>query len=307
MNEIILPATQDIRQRADISGATDDMQLMAMWVASQNSKATQRLYERAGNMLLEFLRSRGGLGAASLRDWKDFEAMLALRYLPNSALTIANSARSLFMFAQRCDYIYKSPAHVIKAPRREGRKSSKDLTEEEALAIIRAPYKRRDRVLLELLYVTGIRAEEAATLHWKDVRPVGNHVVIQVIGKGAKVRSLKLPVNASRRLLELRSLDNVPEDAVFSAVGKPHPHPWTHMSPLSFGAIVTKARADAGVTKPVSPHWFRHAYAQHARKRGQTKDDIQDALGHASQSTTEGYLAAHEGLMLSADFITERD
>lgn len=309
-------------------GVTSHYKLLEYWVKAQRSEKTKTLYARAGGNLIAFAEEKyreiypeaeapnldewmRGLNHAvasmTYPEWQEYESILARNHALSTAATYANACRSLFMFGQRLGYLMRSPAHIIKGKKRPDAKSTKELTEEEVLALVHAPRKARDRVLLELLYVSGIRAEEAATLFWKDVRRKGEHVVIQVIGKGEKVRSIQLPKGASRRLLALMTLDTKPEDAVFSAVGPPHPHPWTPMNPLSFNAIVLKARAAAGITKPVSPHWFRHAYAQHARAKGQTKDDIQDALGHASPQTTEGYLAAHEGLMLSADFITERD
>lgn len=309
MTEILPPQViREVAQNpATFHGAADDWDVLKMWVESQNSEKTKLLYRRAGGKLLEFLAPRGGLPAATLADWRDFTSALEDRYKRHSAITMENACRSLFMFCQRCDYIYKSPAHVTKAPQRQDRKSTKELTEDEVLSLIGAPARKRDKVLLELLYVTGIRAEEAATILWKDCRQVGHHVIVQVLGKGGKTRSLKLPKGASRRFMELKSINNEPGDAVFTSVGPPHPHPWPPMKPGSFNYIVREAARKSGIIKDVSPHWFRHAYAQHARAKGQTKDDIQDALGHASQTTTEGYLAAVEGMMLSQDFITERE
>lgn len=289
----------------DMSGAVSDHHLMDMWLAAQRNDKTRRLYKRAAEYLLESLPT--GLRGCKLVDWQKFEDDLVKRYRLHSAITIANSCRSFFMYAQRCGYIGLSPAHVHRPPAAPHQKSSKELTEEEVDSLIKGARRQRDKVLLEVMYTTGCRAEEVAGMQWRDCRQKGLHVVIQVMGKGSRVRSLQLPKGASRRLMEMKTLDSVPEDYVFSTDAVPHPHPWRKMKPASFNYIVREAARRAGITKDVSPHWFRHAYAQHARARGISKDDIQDALGHQSQSTTEGYLAAHEGLMLSADFITERD
>jgi site-specific recombinase XerD len=56
--------------------------------------------------------------------------------------------------------------------------------------------------------------------------------------------------------------------------------------------IVKKAAARAGIKKPVSPHWMRHAHASHALERGAPIHLVQATLAHSSISTTGRYLHA---------------
>ncbi len=64
------------------------------------------------------------------------------------------------------------------------------------------------------------------------------------------------------------------------------------LDPSAAWRIVRKAAARAEVDGNVSPHWLRHAHASHALERGAPVALLRDTLGHASVSTTNGYLHA---------------
>lgn len=296
----------------DISGARTDTALKEIFLKTIHNKGTQRLYRRAIERLLEFLpvkddRPDHKLSGALLSDWVAFSDDLLGDMRPNTAATVLAAARAFFTFAHNSGYVLRSPAHILKIRRPPQQKSSKELTDEEVLQLIQAAATKRDRVLLEVLYVTGIRAHELTGLVWRDVRQVNQDVLIQVLGKGGKVRTIMLPPKAGQRLLRLKTLDNEPDDGVFTTMGPGDDHPWKSLSRFSVINVVQRALSRTAITKPVTPHWFRHAYAQHARKHGIEKGLIQEALGHDSMRTTEGYLAAQHGLMLAGDFITERE
>jgi len=56
--------------------------------------------------------------------------------------------------------------------------------------------------------------------------------------------------------------------------------------------IVQAATRRAGISKPVSPHWLRHAHASHALEHGAPISLVQTTLGHANVATTSRYLHA---------------
>ncbi len=65
-----------------------------------------------------------------------------------------------------------------------------------------------------------------------------------------------------------------------------------HISPSQVQHLVRLAAIRAGINKPVSPHWLRHAHASIALDRGASIDLVRDTLGHGNVSVTDKYLHA---------------
>ena len=65
-----------------------------------------------------------------------------------------------------------------------------------------------------------------------------------------------------------------------------------HLDPSAVNRVVARAAKKAGIDRPVSPHWLRHAHASHAHARGTDLALIRDTLRHSSISTTGRYLHA---------------
>ncbi|MER6585010.1 MULTISPECIES: tyrosine recombinase XerC [Micromonospora] len=144
----------------------------------------------------------------------------------------------------------------------------------------------RDRLLLELLYGTGVRISEACGLDVTDVDQ--GRRVVRVLGKGGRERSVPYGVPAQRAL-----------DAWLS-VGRP-----TLATPGSGRALLLGARggrlnpttarrivADwteaAGVPR-VTPHGLRHSAATHLLEGGADLRAVQELLGHSSLASTQIY------------------
>ena len=139
------------------------------------------------------------------------------------------------------------------------------------------------RVILTACYAAGLRISEAVRLQPTCID--SKRMVIRVVqGKGQKDRYVMLSV----RLLEiLRSYykSERPKDWLF-----PGHYP---EQPISTGAIedaCQKGRRISGISKPVTPHSFRHAFAVHMLEAGTDLRTIQLLLGHRSLATTARYL-----------------
>ncbi|MBL8915673.1 MAG: tyrosine-type recombinase/integrase [Archangium sp.] len=163
------------------------------------------------------------------------------------------------------------------------------LSEEETQKLLAQPRTTtvlglRDRALMTLLYGTGIRATEAATLKEKDV-DLGQNT-IRVLGKGGHERVLPLNVEVSRALAQYRSARGrlTPVAEFFrSRAG----------AAMSRGAIYERVRTTARkarIERVVSPHRLRHTFATHLVQRGVQLVTIRDLLGHRSVSSTQIYL-----------------
>jgi len=142
----------------------------------------------------------------------------------------------------------------------------------------------RDRAMLTLLYGTGIRASECATLREEDVDL--EELTVTVAGKGGHQRTVPMNerVADALRLYRRHRGPVAPESSFFrSRAG----------APLGRGAIYDRVRTharQARIHKRVSPHKLRHTFATHLVKAGVGLVTIRDLLGHRSITSTQIYL-----------------
>lgn len=142
----------------------------------------------------------------------------------------------------------------------------------------------RDYAIIELLYGTGTRVSEICSLTLYDVSDCS----IKVHGKGGKERIVPIARPALEAidayLVRVRPhIGSAEEKALFlGSLGRP-------LTRLMVWKIVKKYALQAGITKKVSPHTFRHTYASHLLDAGADPRIIQELLGHASISSTDRY------------------
>ena len=141
----------------------------------------------------------------------------------------------------------------------------------------------RDKALLELLYATGARLEEACRLHLCDVDLDAGRLILH--GKGDKERIGFLSprcIAAIRAYLRWLPADNGPKAPLLQTIrGKR-----LYASLVRLIVSRTAKRAKLG---HVHPHMLRHCYATHLHERGADLRDIQALLGHARVQTTQIY------------------
>jgi site-specific recombinase XerD len=142
----------------------------------------------------------------------------------------------------------------------------------------------RDRALLAVLYGTGIRASECATMTEGDVDLV--EATIRVCGKGGHERTLPLNRSVADALRVYREARGavVSTEAFFLSRSK---------RGLSRNAIYERVRSHAErarVGQRVSPHRLRHSFATHLVQRGVGLVTIRDLLGHRLITSTQIYL-----------------
>ena len=165
------------------------------------------------------------------------------------------------------------------------------LSVEEVTAILesvdgKAPFGKRNRAILEVLYGCGLRVSEAASLRISHVHLDDGFV--DVIGKGNKQRLVPLgemAADAIRTYLPDRPEPASPayEDFLFlNRFGKP-------LSRVSLFNLVKDQAMVAGIRKEISPHTFRHSFATHLIENGADLRIVQEMLGHESILTTEIY------------------
>jgi integrase/recombinase XerD len=148
------------------------------------------------------------------------------------------------------------------------------------------PLALRDAALLEALYATGARVQEACDWRLEDVRL--KEGVCRCVGKGRKERWVPIgdrAADAIRAWLERGrpGLARDGSDRLFlSRTGQP-------LDRHRVFRLLRARAVRAGVTARVSPHVLRHSFATHLLSGGADLRAVQEMLGHANVATTEIY------------------
>ena len=195
--------------------------------------------------------------------------------------------RTFFNFLCREGIVSRNPARALLAPR-TGRRLPAHLDEAEAAELIEIPIERpadaRARLILEMLYATGIRCAELVGLNLSDIDQAAG--MLRVLGKGRKERIVPYGRSAQAALnayLPVRSSCKPTSDALLVNVrGK-------RLTDRSVRATVSKRVIALASSKKISPHTLRHSFATHLLERGADLRAIQELLGHSSLSTTQRY------------------
>lgn len=187
----------------------------------------------------------------------------------------------------------------VKGVKQEGQRHGTRLSQEEAQALIDAPPSDtlrglRDRALLALLIMTGMRRAEITALRWPQLQQVEGHwTFVDVVRKRGKVQALiPCPPLVYRRLMayaDLAGLDVGGEGPIFVALHKggyvdlgngEYPRA---VSPQTVYDVLSYYAPD------IAPHDLRRTCACIARKNGAPLEQIQHLLGHESVETTDRY------------------
>lgn len=155
------------------------------------------------------------------------------------------------------------------------------------------PLDRRDRVILEVLYGTGLRISELVGLSLSDVDLDAG--LIRAFGKGARERIVPIGAPAIRaivrwlsdggrdRLVPARWARRGDEEALLLS------HRGRRLSRQGAWLAVRRVGERCGLADRLSPHVLRHSCATHMLDHGADIRTVQELLGHASISTTQVY------------------
>ncbi|WP_133965114.1 tyrosine-type recombinase/integrase [Eubacterium limosum] len=151
----------------------------------------------------------------------------------------------------------------------------------------------RDRLILQVLFLTGMRREELCRLKVGDVQGYQSKYVVYVIGKGEKGRHLEIPKKTFEGIseyLEMRGLTfHNFDEPLFSSHARNVSS--GKLSGATINQLVKKYAELAGIDPDrVSPHVFRHTFCTESlRIPGITETDVQDLMGHADIRTLRIY------------------
>lgn len=199
------------------------------------------------------------------------------------------SLRAFYTFLLKREYIDENPTLQLQTL-----KSKKTLPsfiqEEELLKLLdRLEFKNtfegwRDKLILELLYGTGIRLSELISLRESDINLNENR--IKVLGKRNQERIIPFPTSLNRVIEKYNTQKSFTgkrnERLLVTSQDMP-------CYPMMIYRIVRKYLITCTSSDRHSPHVLRHTYATHLLNKGADLNAIKEMLGHASLSATQIY------------------
>ncbi|MDU8535421.1 site-specific tyrosine recombinase XerD [Pseudomonas syringae pv. actinidiae] len=212
-------------------------------------------------------------------------------YKPRSTARFLSGARGFYRYLLREKLIAVDPPLQIDMPQL-GKPLPKSLSEADVEALLAAPdlsepIGERDRAMLEVLYACGLRVTELISLTLEQVNL--RQGVLRVMGKGSKERLVPMGEEAivwvERYMRGARDelLGGKPSDVLFPSTRG------DQMTRQTFWHRIKHQATVAGISKSLSPHTLRHAFATHLLNHGADLRVVQMLLGHSDLSTTQIY------------------
>jgi integrase/recombinase XerD len=251
----------------------EDMQIRNFSQNTQESYLQQvSLYAR------HFRRSPEGLGPRNIRDYQVY--LTNEKKLAPGSISIATAAlRFLYMVTLKRPW---DVAEVLPMPKAQ-QTLPVILSPEEVRQFLSCVPRHKARTILTACYAAGLRISEAISLKPTDID--SQRMMIRVEqGKGQKDRYVML----SEQLLKiLREWYRFARPTVWMFPGV---IPGSHITREGVSDACELGLKRSGLTKPVTPHSLRHAFACHLLEYGTDLRTIQLLMGHRSLSTTARYL-----------------
>ena len=268
-----------------------DQFLDAVWVEQGLSKNTLSAYSSDLRIFAKWLSDKSMLDV----DKGDLSRFLAARYAAGignrSTARILSSLRRFYGYYIRENSLIIDPTLLIESPH-IGRPLPISLSELDVELLLNAPEVTntngfRDKTMLEVLYATGLRVSELVGLKFEQIS--FRQGVVRIIGKGNKERLVPVGeeamswleaymIQARKKLLGERQCDYL----FVTNRGD-------GMTRQAFWHIIKRHAKKAGISKVLSPHTLRHAFATHLLNHGADLRVVQLLLGHADLSTTQIY------------------
>ena len=263
------------------------------------SEHTRRAYLADLRSLFSFLDERApgaGLDALSL---PMLRAWLAAQAASGAARTTVarrtSAAKTFTSWATRRGLLPADPAARLQVPRTR-RTLPAVLRQDQALAAMDAadlgaeqgdPLALRDRLIVEMLYATGIRVSELCGLDIDDV-DTGRRL-LRVLGKGNKERTVPFGTPAGAALgawlADGRPALVTPESGPALLLGPRG----RRLDPRQARTVVHQTMSAVAGAPDIGPHGLRHSAATHLLEGGADLRVVQELLGHTSLATTQLY------------------
>ena len=223
-----------------------------------------------------------------IRSW--IVQMMEHKITPRSINRKLSTLKSFFKFLMRKGVVKKSPLSKVLAPKTSKRLPvfvekagiEKLLTEIEFSEDFEG---KRDKMILDLFYNTGMRRSELNNLKETDIDSYNSQ--IKVLGKGNKERIIPIQPQLRAALKEYMDMKN-------QSIATPSIYLFVNMegkllNPSNIYQIVKKYLNLITTIDKKSPHVLRHTFATHLMNNGADINAVKELLGHASLAATQVY------------------
>ena len=263
------------------------------------SEHTRRAYLGDLRSLFDFLAQRssdaelGTLSLPVLRSWLSSQAQAGAA---RSTLARRTSAVKTFTaWALRRGLLAEDPASRLQVPKAR-RTLPAVLRQDQAIDAMDAaksgaqqgdPLALRDRLIVEMLYATGIRVSELCGLDIDDVDT--SRQLLQVLGKGNKQRTVPYGEPARVALAAWLSEGRPQLASAASGAALLVGARGGRLDPRQARTVVHQTMAAVNGAPDIGPHGLRHSAATHLLEGGADLRVVQELLGHSSLATTQLY------------------
>ena len=267
-------------------------------VERRYSPRTVRLYDEAVSDFYAFLEEEPGPEALTAAHVRSFIAQGLDKGLSARTMNLKLSALSTWAgWLLRQGLLESNPVSKVPRPKQEKKlpvfyteKAIDNYFDESRRRVEEDPDNfalLRDRMIMVVLYATGMRRAELCALKVTDFDP--SRRLFRVVGKGDKPREIPIPALICQEIsLYLEKLgeaypENPAEKFFLTDSGAP--------LYLAFADNVVRRELSGleGFTGKKSPHVLRHSLATHLLNRGADLNSIKEILGHSSLAATQVY------------------
>ncbi len=264
-------ATSRHSSQNTISAYQNDLNQLAEFISQEKSRGVRASEEQLLRAYLAHLKGKG--------------------YSPATSARKLASARSFFKYLVDTGRLKENPIRNVISPP-INKKAPRVLTQDEYARLVAVPRSidtpeaRRDVVMLELLYATGLRASEVVALEVNDID--FQRCILRCHHRDS-TRDIRLTADVARLVrdyIENGRLDLLYNDTETALFLNRRGHRLTRQG---FWQIVKNYANKAGLGNRVTPHTLRHSFAVRKLQTGTDLKSLQQTLGHAYISSTRVY------------------